>query len=91
VLTARDVRPPVHEGGLPADRHALEAAVGDAPFARVSARVFEFCSGLVDLVVGVRHHRGGGHRFALAGERFVALADAVGNAAFREMIWATSS
>jgi hypothetical protein len=38
---------------------------------RVSARVFEFCSGLVDLVVCVRHHLGGGHRLALAGERFV--------------------
>ena len=31
----------------------------------------QFCSGLVDLVVGVGHHRGGGHRLALAGERFV--------------------
>ena len=28
-------------------------------------------SGLVDLVVGVGRHRGGGHRLALAGERFV--------------------
>jgi hypothetical protein len=34
-----------------------------------SAGVFEFCSGLVDLVVCVRHHRGGGHRLTLAGER----------------------
>jgi len=33
--------------------------------------VFEFCSGLVDLVVGVCHHRGGGHRLTLAGERFI--------------------
>ena len=33
----------------------------------------QFCSGLVDLVVGVRHHPGGGHRLALAGERFVGL------------------
>ena len=31
----------------------------------------QFCSGLVDLVVGVRHDGGGGHRLALAGERFV--------------------
>ena len=38
---------------------------------RVSARVFEFCSGLVDLVVCVGRHGGGGHRLALAGERFV--------------------
>src|SRR5215472_424307 len=38
-----------------------------------SAGVFEFCSGLVDLVVGVGHHGGGGHRLALAGERFVGL------------------
>jgi integrase len=35
--------------------------------------VFEFRSGLVDLVVGARHHRGGGHRLTLAGERFLGL------------------
>ena len=35
--------------------------------------MFEFCSGLVDLVVGVRRHGGGGHRLTLAGERFVGL------------------
>src|SRR6185437_15003520 len=29
----------------------------------------QFCSGLVDLVVCVRHPGGGGHRLALAGER----------------------
>ena len=39
----------------------------------VSARAFEFCSGLVDLVVCVGHHFGGGHRLTLAGERFVGL------------------
>ena len=33
----------------------------------------QFCSGLVDLVVGVRHHGGGGYRFALTGERSVGL------------------
>ena len=33
----------------------------------------QFCSGLVDLVVCVRHHFGGGHRLTLAGERFVGL------------------
>ena len=31
----------------------------------------QFCSGLVDLVVGVRHHRAGSHRLALSGKRFV--------------------
>ena len=35
--------------------------------------MFEFCSGLVDLVVGVGRHGGGGHRLTLAGERFVGL------------------
>ena len=35
--------------------------------------MFEFCSGLVDLVVCVGHHFGGGHRLTLAGERFVGL------------------
>jgi hypothetical protein len=33
----------------------------------------QFCSGLVDLVVGVGHHLGGGHRLTVAGERFVSL------------------
>ena len=33
----------------------------------------QFCSGLVYLVVGVRHHGSGGHRLTLAGERFVGL------------------
>ena len=33
----------------------------------------QFCSGLVDLVVGVGHHLSGGHGFALLGERFVGL------------------
>jgi hypothetical protein len=33
--------------------------------------VFEFCSGLVDLVVCERRHGGGGHRLTLVGERFV--------------------
>jgi hypothetical protein len=35
--------------------------------------LFEFCSGLVDLVVCVGRHGGGGHRLTLAGERFVGL------------------
>src|ERR1700733_11557360 len=30
----------------------------------------QFCSGLVDLVVGVGRQGGGGHRLTLAGERF---------------------
>ena len=33
----------------------------------------QFCSGLVDLVVCVGRHGGGGHRLTLAGERFVGL------------------
>ena len=33
----------------------------------------QLCSGLVDLVVCVRRHGGGGHRSALASERFVGL------------------
>ena len=35
------------------------------------SRRLQFCLGLVSLIVGVRHHRGGGHRLTLAGERFV--------------------
>jgi len=37
-----------------------------------SAEVVEFCSGLVDLVVGARHHGGGGHRRTLADDCFAA-------------------
>ena len=33
----------------------------------------QLCSGLVDLVICVGHHGGGGHRLTLAGERFVDL------------------
>src|SRR5258707_10677778 len=35
--------------------------------------LLEFCSGLVDLVVRIGHHGGGGHRFAGSTERFVSL------------------
>jgi hypothetical protein len=38
-----------------------------------SIEVFEFCSGLVDLVVCVGHHGGRRHRLALSGEGFVGL------------------
>jgi hypothetical protein len=37
------------------------------------ASTAQLCSALVDLVECVGHHRRGGHRFALAGERFVSL------------------
>src|SRR6476620_3473690 len=37
------------------------------------SRLPSVCSGLVDLGVCVRHHGGGGHGFALAGERFGGL------------------
>ena len=40
---------------------------------RTKSPVFEAGAGLVDLVVCVGRHFGGGHRFALAGERFVDL------------------
>jgi hypothetical protein len=46
-LSTRAARPPRERSG---SRH------------RVSARVFEFCSGLVDLVVCISHHGGGGHQ-----------------------------
>ena len=51
--------------------HAAPLAALDTRLATISTRVFEFCSGLVDLVVGVGRHGGGGHRLTLAGERFV--------------------
>jgi len=34
-------------------------------------RRLQLCSGLVNLVVSIGHHGGGGHRLALVGERFV--------------------
>ena len=45
--------PSTRAGGPPRERSSSRR--------RVSTRVFEFCSGLVDLVVGVGHHRGDGH------------------------------
>ena len=55
-------------GSLP----SIAVAVETPPLSRGhSAGVFEFCSGLVDLVVCVGRHGGGGHRLTLAGERFV--------------------
>ena len=33
----------------------------------------QLCSGLVDLVIGVCRHVGGGHRLALMGKRIVSL------------------
>ncbi len=46
-------------------------------FETLESRLFrggvQFCSGLVDLVVCVSHHGGGGHRLTPAGERFVGL------------------
>jgi hypothetical protein len=44
-----------------------------SPVPSLESRAFEFCAGLVDLVVCVGRHGGGGHRLALAGERFVDL------------------
>ena len=44
-------------------------------FETLETRLFrdrvQFRSGLVDLIVGVSRRGGGGHRLALAGERFV--------------------
>jgi hypothetical protein len=58
----------------------LAASLGSVPrpsFETFITRLFrdgvQFCSGLVDLVVCVFGHGGGGHRLALAGERFVGL------------------
>ncbi len=56
---------------LVAALYILRKAAGLEPWPEHSPMKFEFCSGLVDLVVRVRHYLGGGHRFALAGERFV--------------------
>ena len=39
----------------------------------ISRLCLQFCSCLVDLVVCIRHHFGGGHRFTLAGAGFVGL------------------
>ena len=46
-------------------------------FASLRCRLFrdsvQFCSDLVDLVVGVGRHGGCGHRLTLAGQRLVGL------------------
>ena len=55
-----------------ADPMAWVAGLGRLECGLFQDRV-QFCSGLVDLVVGVRRHGGGSHGLALAGERFVGL------------------
>jgi hypothetical protein len=69
------------EGGSPADTctgcHTKPCSTRQSrlTFETLVTRLFrdgiQFCSGLVDLVVGVGHHLGGGHRFTLSGERLV--------------------
>src|SRR5258708_15991517 len=54
-------------------RTCCAALALDTRLAQNSTRVFECCSGLVDLVVCVGRNGGGGHRLTLAGERFVGL------------------
>ena len=53
--------------------HALCRGVKSGPECGLFRDGVQFCSGLVDLVVCVGRHGGGGHRLALAGERFVGL------------------
>ena len=55
-----------------AESRALQGVRCVSQMCSISRRV-QFCSGLVDLVVCVSHHGGGGHRLTLAGERFVGL------------------
>ena len=47
-------------------------------FGTLACRLFrdglQFCSGLVDLVVCVGRHGGGGHRLTVPGEQFVGVA-----------------
>ncbi|HEY2501470.1 MAG TPA: hypothetical protein VGI68_08625 [Mycobacterium sp.] len=53
----------------------------------IPARV-QFCSGLVDLVVCVCHHGGGGHRRTLAGEQFVGrLTEQIAKVGANSGIW----
>ena len=68
----RDRQAPVGAaGGSKVSDVAADSAAG-VSFGSTS-RPRHFCSGLVDLVVCVGHHGGGGHRLALAGERVVGL------------------
>ena len=51
----------------------VAAHSADGCLIRVSRDSVQFCSGLVDLVICVGRHGGGGHCLALAGKRFVGL------------------
>ena len=53
--------------------HALCRGVKSGPECGLFRDSVQFCSCLVDLVVCVGRHGGGGHRLTLAGERFVGL------------------
>jgi hypothetical protein len=70
--SARNRRLP--ESALPATSQARPSSSGldaqrrdrngvESPSLRTSPVTFEFCSGLIDLVVGVCRHGGGGNRF----------------------------
>src|ERR1700758_5285696 len=61
----------LHDGSLAAT--VIPAQSFDSLISCLFRDGVQFCSGLVDLVVGVRRHGGGGHRLTLAGERFVGL------------------
>ena len=64
------VRFKIYDAGYQDSVAALRDALGEQDF---DADSVQFCSGLVDLVVGVGRHGGGGHRLALVGQRFVGL------------------
>ena len=64
------VRFKIYDAGYQDSVAALRDALGEQDF---DADSVQCRSGLVDLVVGVGRHCGGGHRLALVGQRFVDL------------------
>jgi hypothetical protein len=59
---------------LEAFARLVDDALASIRVAHEIRQLFEFCSGLVDLVVCVRRHGSGGHRLTLAGDRLVGQA-----------------
>jgi hypothetical protein len=67
------VATPEHDVAVLGFRGTVAGDQTSADAASRESRRPESCSGLVDLVVGVGRHGGGGHRLTPAGERFVGL------------------
>ena len=72
INTAHGVCGLLDVGALSANQYIVDT-LDDCLICGLFRDSIQFCSDLVDLVIGVRDDGGGGHLLALAGERFVGV------------------